>query len=135
MNMNKDRFETRKNDQKENSGAIIDAASSRRLRHHKADGDNTPQASFDLGFLADVPLKISIVLAETKMPVRELLALATDSVVQLNKLSGDPVDIYVEDQKLGKGEVIVLQEKLRIRVLEITAPGVDLKLVPDEEEK
>jgi flagellar motor switch protein FliN len=135
MNVNKDKFESRKNDQKENSGAIIDAASSRRLRLHKADGENTSQTPVDLAFLADVPLKISIVLAETKMPVRELLALATDSVVQLNKLSGDPIDIYVEDQKLGKGEVIVLQEKLRIRVLEITQPGVDFKLVPDEEDR
>lgn len=133
MNAPKDKSESGKNNQTENSGTIIDAASSRRLRLHKTDGESASQTPVDLAFLADVPLNMSIVLAETKMPVRELLALSTDSVVQLDKLSGDPVDIYVEDQKLGKGEVIVLQEKLRIRILEIAPPGVDLKLTPDEE--
>jgi flagellar motor switch protein FliN/FliY len=104
--------------------AVIDTASSRRSRLRKSadavDDVNPP----GIEFLWDIPLKVSVVLAETKMPVRELLALGTDSVVQLNKLSGDPVDIYVENQKLGKGEVIVLQEKLRIRLLEITPPSI-----------
>ncbi|UCD58563.1 MAG: FliM/FliN family flagellar motor switch protein [Candidatus Hydrogenedentota bacterium] len=104
------------------AGAIIDASGHRRPRIHRPEADyRTGAAGFD--FLTDVPLKVNVVLAETTMPLGEILALEVSSVVQLDKLSGEPLDIYVEDQKLGKGEVIVLQEKLRIRVLEVTPPS------------
>lgn len=102
------------------SGVIIDAAAHRTPR---VQGPETgPKGAAGLDFLSDVPLKLSVVLANTTMPVGEVLALGTDSVVQLDKPSGDPVDIYVGNRRLGKGEVVVLQEKLRIRVLEITPP-------------
>lgn len=106
---------------------VIDAASARKSRLRKTTAPDAAEGSPGIEFLSNVPLKVSIILAETKMPVRELLALGTDSVVQLDKLSGDPVDIYVENQKLGKGEVIVLQEKLRIRVLEIASSLLDFE--------
>ena len=79
--------------------------------------------SGDLAFLADVPLRLNIVLGEVTMPLGEVIALETDSIVQLDKLSGEPIDIYVENQKLGKGEVIVLHEKLRVRLVEVTSPS------------
>ncbi len=103
-------------------GIIIDAAAhgSSRVHEPRADQQKEPAS---IEFLADTPLKINVVLAETSVPLGEVLALGTDSVVQLNKPSGDPVDIYVGNQRLGKGEVLVLQEKLRIRVLEITPPS------------
>jgi len=120
MISSKDGEKTRQGRTVKEPQTIIDAASSRKTRLRKSEYKGAP---LEIEFLSDVSLRISVVLAETKMPVRELLALGTDSVVQLNKLSGDPVDIYVENQKLGKGEVIVLQEKLRIRLLEITPPA------------
>ncbi|RJP14982.1 MAG: hypothetical protein C4520_20640 [Candidatus Abyssobacteria bacterium SURF_5] len=121
--MNPKDFEVSKAKEATVSGPVIDAASSRKSRLRRAAGEVANDIAPGLEFLSDVNLKISVILAETKMPVRELLALRTDSVVQLDKLSGDPVDIFVENQKLGKGEVIVLQEKLRIRLLEITPPS------------
>ena len=84
------------------SGAIIDAAAQRRPRVYKPEAKRQTGAA-DLVFLEDVPLKVNVVLAETTMPLGEILALGADSVVQLDKLSGDPVDIYVERQQLGKG--------------------------------
>ncbi len=107
-------------------GMIIDATAHRRPRVHGLELDNR-KGEARLDFLADVPLKVNVVLADTTMPVGEILALGTDSIVQLDKPSGDPVDIYVENQKLGRGEVIVLQEKLRIRVVEITPPSMGAK--------
>ncbi len=109
---------------------IIDAATSRKSRHQTSPEEDSVSG---IHFLSDVRLRVSVVLAETHMPVRELLSLGTDSVVQMDKLSGDPVDIYVENQKLAKGEVIVLQEKLRIRLLEIVHPSFYLK-PPETEE-
>jgi len=99
--------------------AIIDATAQRRPRVHEPEADRGKGVA-DIGSLTDVPLKVNVILAETTMPLREILALGTDSVVQLDKPSGDPVDIFIERQQLGRGEVIVLQEKLRIRVLEVT---------------
>jgi flagellar motor switch protein FliN/FliY len=64
-----------------------------------------------------------MVLGETDMTLGEVIALDADSVVQLGKPSGEPIDIYVENQMLGKGEVIVLHDKVRVRVLEITRPS------------
>ncbi|RJP73390.1 MAG: hypothetical protein C4532_04605 [Candidatus Abyssobacteria bacterium SURF_17] len=104
------------------TGVVIDATAHRRPRVHGPEADYQKKAA-GIEFLADVPLNVNVVLGEATMAVGEILTLDTDSVVQLDKPSGDPVDIYVENQKLGKGEVIVLQEKLRIRVLEMTPPS------------
>lgn len=101
---------------------IIDASARTKPRVHGAEAGKTKTAADELSFLGDVPLQLNMVLGEVTMPLGEVISLETDSIVQLNKPSGDPIDIYVENQKLGKGEVIVLHEKLRIRVLEITSP-------------
>jgi flagellar motor switch protein FliN/FliY len=115
------------------TGHIIDAAARKRPRVRSPEADRKRSPS-GLEFLADVPLKVSIVLAHAVMPLGEILALGTDSVVQLDRPSGDPVDIYVGNQRLGKGEVIVLQEKLRIRILEISAPLIGSISESSEEE-
>jgi flagellar motor switch protein FliN/FliY len=105
-------------------GAIIDATAHRRPRVHGICAEGAKRAEA-LDFFRDIILKVNVVLAETTMSVGDVLALGADSVVQLDKPSSDPLDIFLEGQKLGKAEVIVLQEKLRIRVLEITplSPG------------
>ncbi len=103
------------------TGVIIDATSHRKSRLHQPDAEQD-KGPADFDFLADVPLRVNVVLAGATLQVGEILTLGVDSVVQLDKPSGDPVDIYVENQKLGRGEVMVIQEKLRIRVLEIMAP-------------
>ena len=108
------------------TGTIIDATAQRRPRVHEPEPDRRKGAA-DISFLTDVRLKVNVILAEVTMPLGEILALRTDSVVQLDKPSGDPIDIYIENQKLGKGEVVVLQEKLRIRVLEITPVSSGLR--------
>ena len=103
------------------AGVIIDATSHRKSRLHQAEVEQD-KGPADFDFLADVPLRVNVVLAGATLQVGEILTLGVDSVVQLDKPAGDPVDIYVENQKLGRGEVMVIQEKLRIRVLEITPP-------------
>ncbi len=102
-------------------GEIIDATTRNRPRIHRL-GAERRDGGGGLDFLKDVPLKLNVVLAQTTMQLGEVIALEADSIVQLDKPSGDPVDIYIEDQKLGRGEVVVIHEKLRIRILEITPP-------------
>ena len=100
---------------------IIDASARTKPRVHGAEAEES-KAVEELSFLGDVPLRLNMVLGEVTMPLGEIIGLEIDSIVRLDKASGDPIDIYVENQKLGKGEVIVLHEKLRIRVLEVISP-------------
>jgi flagellar motor switch protein FliN/FliY len=105
---------------------IIDAAAHSRPRVHGLESE-LQEGTAGIDFIKDLPLKLEVILGETTMSLGEIIALETDSIVQLEKLSGDPIDIYVEDQQLGRGEVIVLHEKIRIRLLEITPSSEDWK--------
>lgn len=105
-------------------GTIINAAAHSRPRIHEFDSESRKGAA-GIDFVNDIPLKLEVILGETTMSLREISALEAGSIVQMGKPSGDPMDIYVEDQKLGRGEVIVLHEKIRIRLLEITPSSED----------
>ncbi len=79
----------------------------------------TPSA---IGLLSDVSLQVRIELGRTKMLVEDVLKLNADSVVELDKAAGDPVDIYVNGRRIARGEVLVLNENFCVRVSEIIAP-------------
>jgi flagellar motor switch protein FliN/FliY len=72
--------------------------------------------------LLDIPVEISVEIGRTKMNIGELLSLSRGSVVELNRLAGESADIYVNEKLVGKGEIVVANERLGIRVLEILTP-------------
>lgn len=74
-----------------------------------------------LDLLGDVDLNVSIELGRTEMTVEDVLRLGEGSVVELDKLAGDPVDIYVNSRLIARGEVLVLNDNFCIRVNEIVA--------------
>ena len=69
--------------------------------------------------LKDVDLEVKIELGRTRMLIEDVLRLAEGSVVELDKLAGDPVDVYVNDQLVARGEVLVLNDNFCVRVNEI----------------
>ena len=73
-------------------------------------------------FLNDVNLSVSVSIGRARVTIRDILRLERGSVVSLDKLSGEAVDIRVGDELLAVGEVIVIQDKLRIRVLNLVYP-------------
>jgi len=75
-----------------------------------------------IGLLSDVTLQVRIELGRTKMLVEDVLRLNADSVVELDKAAGDPVDIFVNGRKIARGEVLVLNENFCVRVSEILEP-------------
>jgi len=81
-----------------------------------------------LSMLLDLTLPVSIELGRTTMTVQEILRLGRGSVVQLDRLAGEPVDIYVGDRRFAEGEVVVLGEHFGIRVTRI----VSRTLQPEE---
>lgn len=81
------------------------------------DSGETP--SIDL--LLDVPMSVTVELGRTRMPVRQLLALAAGSVVELGKLAGEPLDILVNGKTIARGEAVMVNEKFGVRLTEIVS--------------
>ena len=71
--------------------------------------------------LLDLTLPVSIELGRTSMTVQEVLRLGRGSVVQLDRLAGEPIDIYVGDRRFAEGEVVVLGEHFGIRITRIVS--------------
>lgn len=83
----------------------------------------------NLGLLYDVPLNVTVELGRTKKSVREVLELSQGSIIELDKLAGEPVDIYVNQQRIARGEVVVIEENFGVRVTEIIQPHERIGIV------
>ena len=75
--------------------------------------------------LSDVNLNVKIELGRTRLLVEDVLKLSEGAVVELDKLAGDPVDVYVNDRHVARGEVLVLNDNFCVRINEILAPSLD----------
>ena len=67
----------------------------------------------------DVPLKVSVELGRTKLLVNDLLQLGQGSVIELDKMAGEPMEIYVNDKLVALGEVVVVNEKFGVRLTDV----------------
>jgi flagellar motor switch protein FliN/FliY len=74
-----------------------------------------------LAMLMDLTLPLSIELGRTRMTVQDILRLGRGSVVQLERLAGEPIDLYVADRRFAEGEVVVLGEHFGVRITRIIA--------------
>ncbi|UOQ93229.1 flagellar motor switch phosphatase FliY [Halobacillus shinanisalinarum] len=81
----------------------------------------------NLDMLMDIPLKVTVELGRTKRTIKEILELSSGSVVELDRLAGEPVDIHVNDKLMAKGEVVVIDENFGVRVTDILSPKDRLK--------
>ncbi|GAB6126887.1 flagellar motor switch protein FliN [Humidesulfovibrio idahonensis] len=88
---------------------------------HKAQRQN-PGTKRDLDFILDIPLEVSAELGRTKLLINELLQLGQGSVVELNKLAGEPMEIFVNGKLVARGEAVVINEKFGIRLTDIISP-------------
>lgn len=92
-------------------------------KDNKADSDGAGQEQqYDLDLILDIDLNVSVELGKVKMPVSELLQLGQGSIVELAKSVGEPLDIYVNNTLIAKGEVVILDQKFGIRVADIINP-------------
>jgi flagellar motor switch protein FliN/FliY len=85
-------------------------------------GNDGSKNEMSIESLLDIPVEISVEIGRTSMNIGELLSLARGSVVELNRLAGESADIYVNNKLVGKGEIVVANERLGVRVLEIITP-------------
>ncbi len=81
-----------------------------------------PVNDTNIGLILDVPLQVTVELGRTRKLIREILELTPGSVVELDKLAGEPVDILVNGKLIAKGEVVVIDENFGVRITDIVSP-------------
>ncbi|KEI10690.1 MULTISPECIES: flagellar motor switch phosphatase FliY [Clostridium] len=82
---------------------------------------NISGAPQNIDLILDVPLEISVVLGKTKKSIKDVLALGTGSLIELDKLAEEPVEIYVNGKKIAYGEVVVVDENFGVRIVNIVS--------------
>ena len=81
--------------------------------------DNTPRTAADLQAVFDVPVKVSAVLGRSQMEVSELLKLDQGTIVELDRKVGEPIDIFINDRLVARGEVVLMENRLGVTMTEI----------------
>ncbi len=87
------------------------------------DDEHTDSGGRDIDFLLDIPLEVTVELGRTRMLVQELLQLGQGSVIELEKLAGEPMEILVNNKLIARGEVVVVNEKFGVRLTDIISPA------------
>jgi flagellar motor switch protein FliN/FliY len=79
--------------------------------------------SSNIDLLLDVAMRVTVELGRTRMKLAQILELQMGSVIELDRLAGDPVDILVNDHMVARGEVVVVEDKFGVRIIEMIASG------------
>ncbi|MDK2744035.1 MAG: flagellar motor switch protein FliN [Nitrospira sp. BO4] len=75
----------------------------------------------NIDFILDIPMSVSVYVGSTKMAIRDLLQLAQGSVIELDKLAGEPMEVMVNNKLVARGEVVVVNEKFGIRLTDVVS--------------
>jgi flagellar motor switch protein FliN/FliY len=86
----------------------------------------TGLASGDLSLVLDVPVELAVEIGRTTMTIRQTMALAPGSVIALNKMAGEPVDLLVNGKRIARGEVVAIDEEFGLRITEVVSPETRL---------
>ena len=88
-----------------------------------------PTAANNLDLILDIPVQLTVELGRTKIAIRNLLQLAQGSVVELDGLAGEPMDVLVNGCLIAQGEVVVVNDKFGIRLTDIISPAERLRRI------
>ena len=86
--------------------------------------DSAPEVDKkNLDFILDIPLQVTVELGRTKLLVKDVLQLNQGAVVELTKLAGEPLDIFVNSKLVARGEAVVVNDKFGVRLVDIVSPN------------
>ncbi|CAN0593562.1 unnamed protein product [Ectocarpus sp. 12 AP-2014] len=77
--------------------------------------------------LYDVPVQVSVVLGSTSMPLSNILKLGKGAVIELERAVGEPIDVFVNNKKVAKGEIVIVDEKIGVALTEVVINEKDFK--------
>jgi flagellar motor switch protein FliN/FliY len=83
------------------------------------DGGGAASAPKNIDFILDIPMQVTVQVGSTKMVIRDLLQLGQGSVIELEKLAGEPMEVLVNNKLVARGEVVVVNEKFGIRLTDV----------------
>ncbi|MEZ5664959.1 MAG: flagellar motor switch protein FliN [Burkholderiaceae bacterium] len=83
----------------------------------------------DIQMVLDIPIQLSVELGRTRVPIKHILQLAQGSIVELDALAGEPMDVLVNGYLIAQGEVVVVNEKFGIRLTDIVTPSERMRRV------
>jgi len=86
------------------------------------DNESMQKEKYDVDLILDIPLDVSVELGRVRIIVNDLLQLGQGSIIELNKPVGEPLEIYINNKLIARGEVVVVDEKFGIRVTDIISP-------------
>lgn len=87
----------------------------------EAAAENEDVSTRRLDLLLDVPLDVTVELGRSRMSIQELLGLSPGSVIELDKIAGEPLDIVVNERLIARGEAVVVNDKFGIRITDIVS--------------
>jgi flagellar motor switch protein FliN/FliY len=90
-------------------------------------GANGAGAGNDINMILDIPVQLTVELGRTRIPIKHILQLAQGSVVELEALAGEPMDVLVNGYLIAQGEVVVVNDKFGIRLTDIVTPSERLR--------
>jgi len=108
-------------DEMEASAKPVEKKEVNRVRFEEIKQGEAKKAVLDMDFILDIPLTVTAELGRGRMLISELLQLGQGSVVELTKLSGEPMDVFVNDRLIARGEVVVANEKLGVRLTDVVS--------------
>jgi len=88
-----------------------------------AGSETRPETHNDIDFILDIPVQLTVELGRTKIAIKNLLQLAQGSVVELDGMAGEPMDVLVNGCLIAQGEVVVVNDKFGIRLTDIITPA------------
>jgi len=86
-------------------------------------GGPLPEGRQDIDMILDIPVQLTVELGRTRIPIKHILQLAQGSVVELDALAGEPMDVLVNGCLIAQGEVVVVNDKFGIRLTDIVTPS------------
>lgn len=136
-----DQDENENKDQSEEQGEGEGAAEAAEAGESGGDVQAAPMEEFDTGsepaqdggpapdidVILDIPVTISMEVGNTQVPIRNLLQLNQGSVIELDRLAGEPLDVLVNGTLIAHGEVVMVNEKFGIRLTDVISPGERIK--------
>mgnify|MGYP000936772059 CR=1 FL=1 len=108
------------------SGGVLSGDSHRSFS--SGSGGNDTQIN-DINRVLDIPVLLSVELGRTKVPIKHILQLGQGSVVELDALAGEPMDVLVNGYLIAQGEVVVVNDKFGIRLTDVVTPSERLRRV------
>ncbi len=88
---------------------------------------SVPGANNDIEMILDIPVQLTVELGRTRIPIKQILQLAQGSVIELDAMAGEPMDVLVNGCLIAQGEVVVVNEKFGIRLTDVVTPSERLR--------